>query len=116
MLIRLFFSRVVVLSLAWVILIFSCGYVAFSNEKALTQFNKTTQLTILKNKQSPFSKKFLYHPRLATSKTISIAEAVNFVFLYLNGSCKNAAYNIGPHVNYYAVTRSRLHWLCMWRI
>lgn len=116
MLTRLFFSRVVVLSLAWIILVFSCGYVVFSNEKTLAQFNKNTRLTILEKKQSPLAKKFLHHPRLAVSKKISIASAVYFVFLYLPGSYKKAVYNIGPHVNYCAVTRSRVRWLCMWRI
>lgn len=110
------FSRIAVLSVALIIFIFSCGYVAFSNEKTLTQPHSHFQVSVLKGKPDDVSKKFLHHPRLAISKRVMIVAATYFVVSLLFFGFKRNSLPEALYLNLNPVVSNRVLWLRMWRI
>lgn len=113
---KLFFRRILALSAALIIFVFSCAYVAFSNERMHVQANNIYQSAIINSRHDSLPKKFLYHPRLNISKRCIEIAAVCFAVLYFFIGFKNAALSASMCLNHTKVVNSRLPWLRAWRI
>lgn len=98
------------------ILIFSCSYVAFSNEKARIQLDKHLQLSIIKGKQGPFSKKFLHRPRVVIGKRAALVGLIGFLILLFFLGFGNNLLSFKVNLDQAEVVNDRLVWLRSWRI
>jgi len=112
---KLFFSRLSALGIALIIFVYSCGYVAFCNEKLTAQHNKAFQLAVLKSKPNLFFKIFLKHPRLAVNKR-AVGIAAAFIFLHLFFGFKTTDALLSPCLNQSYGANNRVLLLHMWRI
>lgn len=114
--VKLFFSRFLALSVALMVLIFSCSYVAFSNEKARIQPDKHLQLSIIKGKQGPFSKKFLHRPRVVIGKRAALVGLIGFLILLFFLGFRSSVLSFNVNLDQVAVVNNRILWLRSWRI
>lgn len=113
---KLLFRRILALGAALIIFVFSCAYVAFSNERIRAQANNIHQGAIVKSRHDSLPKRFLYYSRITISKRCMEVAVVYFVVLCFFIGFKNAELSSDLYLNPNKVVDNRLLWLRAWRI